>query len=117
MTPHLREICGVALACFLAGCVAERNRSSFSSTTEKVGRHGPNRIVTPVNQTVTPIGIQVELPDLRPLVVALSPDGKTLVTSGKTSEVIVVDPRNGEIRQRITLPSEEVNEPKPETVS
>src|SRR6266511_376658 len=117
MTPHRRNICGVALACLLTGCFTPSNRSPFFSTTERGGRHGPNRMVTPVNQIVTPTGIQVDLPDMRPLVVALSPDGQKLLTSGKTSELLAVAPTTGAIRPRVSLPSEEVNEPKPEAVS
>jgi hypothetical protein len=113
MAIHLRDIYGVGLACLLAGCAAQSNRSSFFSTSEKVGRQGPHRSVTPVNQVITPAGVQVELPEMRPLVVALSPDGKTLLTSGKTSELVVIDPESREIRQRVALPSEEVSEPNP----
>ena len=51
------------------------------------------------NQVVTPYGRQVDLPGMRPQAVALSPDGKILVTSGKTSELVVVDPVSGEVRQ------------------
>ena len=29
---------------------------------EKVGQSGLNRVVTPVNQTITPAGLQVDLP-------------------------------------------------------
>src|SRR5262245_1899999 len=99
MTFHSRDICGPLSAMVLAGCVAQSNRSSFLSTTESVGHGGPHRLVTPVNQVITPAGIQVELPDMRPLVIALSPDGKTLLTSGKTSELVAIDPTTGEIRQ------------------
>ena len=87
------------------------------STTEKVGRAGTNRTVLPVNQVVTPLGRQVELPGLRPQVLAFSPDGKLLVVSGKTSELVVLDPVTGAIRQRVTLPDEKVNEPPPDVVS
>jgi DNA-binding beta-propeller fold protein YncE len=62
-------------------------------------------ISVPVNQLLTPAGIQVELPGLRPQVIALSPDGSLLVTSGKTPELVVIDPRNGNILQRVPLPS------------
>src|SRR5687768_2313989 len=83
---------------------------------ELVGRKA-GRIVLPVNQTVTPAGIQVELPGLRPQGLALSPDGKLLVTSGKTSELVVIDPRSGAILQRVGLPSEGRNEPRPQVAS
>ena len=72
--------------------------------TEAVGRRGPSRTVLPVNQVVTPLGTQVELPGLRPQALALSPDGRILVTSGKTSELVVVDPGTGAVRQRVELP-------------
>src|SRR5437660_958450 len=58
-------------------------------------------ISVPVNQILTPAGIQVELPGLRPQVIALSPDGTLLVTSGKTPELVVIDPRSGKILQRV----------------
>jgi hypothetical protein len=53
------------------------------------GRGGAadGRTVTPFNQVLTPAGRQVELPGLRPQAIALSPDGRLLVTSGKTHGV------------------------------
>jgi len=53
------------------------------ATTEQVGRRETNRIVTPVNQMLTPYGAQVELPGMRPQTLALSPNGRLLVTSGR----------------------------------
>jgi YVTN family beta-propeller protein len=76
-----------------------------------------NRVVLPVSQILTPAGIQVDLPELRPQALALSPDGRLLVTSGKTAQLIVVDPATGAILQRVALPSDTVNEPPPEAVS
>src|SRR5687768_1540678 len=93
---------GMAVVCFGAG-----------PSKELVGRKGGGKIVLPVNQTVTPVGIQVELPGLRPQGLALSPDGKLLVTSGKTSELVVIDPGSGAILQRVSLPNEGQNEPQP----
>jgi len=72
--------------------------------TETVGRRGANRTVLPVNQVVTPLGVQVELPGLRPQALALSPDGRVLLTSGKTAELLAVDPATGAVRQRVPLP-------------
>src|SRR5512136_858706 len=72
--------------------------------TEPVGRRGENRTVLPVNQVVTPLGVQVDLPGLRPQALALSPDGRILVTAGKTPELVVVDPAAGTVRQRVPLP-------------
>ena len=78
---------------------------------ESVGRAADGRTVLPVNQVVTPAGRQVELPGLRPQVLALSPDGRVLVTSGKTNEIVVVDPATGEIRQRVKPPAGDATKP------
>ena len=88
-----------------------------SGLKETVGRSSAKRMVTPVSQVLTPEGIQVELPGMRPQAVALSPDGRLLVTSGKTNELVVVDPDTGTIRQRVLLPSSAQKEPRPETAS
>src|SRR5271157_3054850 len=76
---------------------------SPDAAAEPVGRSGPNRLVTPVNQIVTPLGRQVELPGLRPQALALSPDGRLLAVAGKTSEVVLLDAATGAIRQRVGL--------------
>jgi DNA-binding beta-propeller fold protein YncE len=47
----------------------------------------------------------------------LSPDGKLLVTSGKTSELVVIDPATAEIKQRVQLPPDSQKEPPPEAPS
>jgi len=70
-----------------------------------------------VQQTLTPSGRQVELLGSRPQALALSPDGKILVTSGKSSELMVVDPVTGEVLQEVDLPSEKEHGEKPATVS
>ena len=100
----------------VVGCARTPAPSTFS-TTERVGRSGTNRTVTPVNQLLTPLGIQVELPGLRPQAMALSPNGKWLAVSGKTSEVVLIDPVTGQILQRVALPSDQANEPQPDVVS
>ena len=73
---------------------------------ESVGPAGPNRFITPVSQILTPAGIQAPLPDLRPQAIALSPDGRRLITSGKTAELLVLSPDTGDIVQRLGLPAE-----------
>src|SRR6185436_4906137 len=84
---------------------------------EKVNTGQPGRIITPVNQVLTPAGIQVELPKLRPQAIALSPDGELLVTSGKTHELILVNPTSGEIIDRLSFPSEKATNATPDIVS
>ncbi len=78
---------------------------------EPVGRAADGRTVTPVNQVLTPAGRQVELPGLRPQVIALSPDGRILVTSGKTHEIVVVDPATGAIAARVHPPADDITRP------
>ncbi len=87
-------------------------------TRQQVGPMGgiSNTAVTPVHQVLSPAGRQVELPGMRPQAVALSPDGKLLAVSGKTAELILLDPVSGDIRQRVPLPGK-TNDPSPSTVS
>ncbi len=82
-----------------------------------MGRIGPNRYYTPVNQVLTPAGLQVELPGMRPQALALSPDGRLLVTAGKTHRLVVLDPRSGKVLQQVPLPSESERDPTPKPIS
>jgi YVTN family beta-propeller protein len=93
---HWRTTVGVLLVLWMGSGRAD----------DVVGRRGDGALVTPVNQLVEPAGVQVELPGLRPQVVALSPDGELLVTSGKTNEVVVIEPEGGKILDRVKPPSE-----------
>jgi YVTN family beta-propeller protein len=79
---------------------------NFATTSEPVGRSGTNRMETPVNQRLTPAGIQVELPGMRPQALALSPNARLLVTSGMTHELVTVDPVTGQILQHVPLPTD-----------
>lgn len=101
----------------ISGCRSSHDHFGFVSTEEPVGRVGKNRYYTPANQLLTPAGFQVELPGLRPQALALSPDKKLLVTSGKTAELIVINPGTGAIVQRVALPSEKDLDPTPDAVS
>ena len=103
---------------WLAGCVNSEVAPGFGATTERVGRTADGkRAVTPVNQVLTPFGRIVELPGLRPQGLALSPDGRWLIVSGQSNELVVVDPVAGTIRQRVVLPGEGSAEPQPGVVS
>jgi len=107
-----------AVFLLLAGLTLDMSFGQESTgETLLVGRHRDDVIVTPVNQLLTPAGIQVELPGMRPQAIALSPDGKLLVISGKTSQLVVINPDNGEILQRVNLPAEGQHEPPPDAVS
>ena len=73
---------------------------------EGIGKVAENRYVMPTNQVLTPAGKQVNLPELRPQALALSPDGKIIVTSGHSKDLIVVSPETGEILQTVRLPND-----------
>jgi YVTN family beta-propeller protein len=103
----------VALACLSSGKIPA---GGFQTTTAPVGREGGS-LITPVNQIVTPAGIFVELSGMRPNALALSPDGKLLVTAGLTHELVAVDPVSGKILQHVPLPSDKVLEPQPVTTT
>jgi hypothetical protein len=64
-----------------------------SRPTELVGRRRAQ--VTPVNQTLTPRGTFVDLPGLRPQVLARRATAAAL-HRGKTSELLVLDADSGE---------------------
>src|SRR5580765_1266715 len=101
----------------LCGCRSGSPSAASFASDERVGKAGRNRYVTPANQILTPAGLQVELPGMRPQVLALSPDGRILITSGKTSELVVIDPTVGRVIQRVALPSETNSVSEPDAVS
>lgn len=102
------------------GAAAREPVGVDASEQETVGHKEAGRAVTPVNQVLTPTGRQVELSGMRPQAVALAPNGAILVVSGKTSKLVVINPTNGEILQRVDLPSDQqqvaVNDPVSEQI-
>jgi YVTN family beta-propeller protein len=102
------------LAAAMACVLAAGGQQGSQSTNEIVGRLDANRFSTPVNQILTPAGLQVDLPDLRPHALALSPDAVLLVVAGATHELVVVDPANGVIREHVFLPSDLQKIPPPD---
>ena len=54
---------------------------------------------------------------MRPQALALSPDGRLLVTAGKTHDLVVLEPQSGKVLQRVPLPSENDRDPAPNPVS
>jgi YVTN family beta-propeller protein len=114
MSIMTRWISAFTLGALLPLAGAAQVPSTYRSPQDLVGhRPGTNRVVTPVNQVLTPAGVQIDLPGVRPQALALSPDGTMFVTSGKTSELLVLDPVSGEILQRVGLPNEGQSEPQP----
>ena len=96
----------------LTAAPATASPENFGATTAVVGGSAAH-FETPANQLVAPAGTLIELPGMRPLALALSPDGKLLVTAGLTHELVVLDPATGKILQRVILPADTVQEPEP----
>src|SRR5207247_6996148 len=124
MTPpsvsvHKRPLrfCAPLISALLIGANALAEAQAAEGSSERVGPAGTNRLITPVNQVLTPYGVQVDLPGLRPQAIAVSPKGKLLAVSGKTSQLLILDPATGEILQKVPLPSEKLNEPQPPVAS
>jgi YVTN family beta-propeller protein len=89
----------------VAGLTLTAVAQDFDSTTATVGR-GVAGLMTPANQLVTPAGTLIELPGMRPQALALSPNGKLLVTAGHTHELVALDPATGNILQHVDFPSD-----------
>src|ERR1039457_6701107 len=92
---------GGVLASLHSTCRGQARPDLQFTTREAVGQIGVHRYYTPANQILTPAGIQVELPGMRPQGIALSPDGRLLVTAGKTHDLVVIDPVTGKIVQHV----------------
>jgi YVTN family beta-propeller protein len=107
----------VGLAGIHSACRGQARPDSLFSTQNKVGQVGANRYYTPANQVLTPAGIQVELPGMRPQAIALSPNGRLLVTAGKTHDLVVINPATGTILQHVPLPSDKASDVTPDSVS
>lgn len=96
--------CGlIAIMFILSILVGITSCQKEESNNEQVGVAGENRTVLPVNQVLVPAGTQISLPGLRPQALALSPDGRLLAVSGKTSELLIIDPALGTIAQHVAL--------------
>jgi DNA-binding beta-propeller fold protein YncE len=94
---------GAALVGFFNFCALA---DDFDATKQIVG-YNSGQLATPVNQLVTPAGTQVQLPGVRPNALALSPDGRCLVTSGLQTNLLVLDPATGIILQRVPMPADD----------
>ncbi len=70
----------------------------------RVGHQQNGQVQTPVNQTLTPYGRQLDVPGMRPQALAISHNGQRLAVSGKTNKLLIVDPVQGEVLQTIPMP-------------
>ena len=85
------------------GCAPD----DFDATTGIVGRSTNGFWSRRSTRSSRPPGLSIELPGMRPQALALSPDGKLLVTAGLTHELVVLDPATGKILQHVPLPADQ----------
>jgi DNA-binding beta-propeller fold protein YncE len=88
--------------------------NAFLGNWVNVGHQPDGWVQTPVNQTLTPYGKQLDLPGMRPQALALSHHGNLIAVSGKTNQLVIVDPMLGEIRQTVSMPGAGKGEAKGE---
>ncbi len=108
---RLKVICGLwlfALGLVILGPGCARH-TIHPASTQPVGRLAENVYQTPTGQLLTPAGMQVELPGMRPQSLALSPDGSLLATAGKNHTLVLIDPDSGSILQTIALSTSRTN--------
>ncbi|HPC62807.1 MAG TPA: beta-propeller fold lactonase family protein, partial [Verrucomicrobiota bacterium] len=108
---RLKVICGLwlfALGLVILGPGCARH-TIHPASTQPVGRLAENVYQTPTGQLLTPAGVQVELPGMRPQSLALSPDGSLLATAGKNHTLVLIDPDSGSILQTIALSTSRTN--------
>jgi YVTN family beta-propeller protein len=116
-----RLLGGAVLALGLAGLslsgYGQAAAAPDFSTRESVGRVGADRYYTPANQLITAAGRQIELPGMRPQAIALSANGRVVVTAGKTHDLAVINPASGKVLEHVPLPSGKASEKTPEAVA
>ncbi|MFN5103580.1 MAG: hypothetical protein ACK5GJ_12370, partial [Planctomycetota bacterium] len=68
----------LVLCCLVRNAATAQEKSTEVQDLDRqwVGGSIEDSIVTPVNQRLTPVGKWLDLPGMRPQVLALSPDGK-----------------------------------------
>src|SRR5262245_56836699 len=104
----LASLLVVAAAAAVVSCSASprARHQELERLLGPVGRRTDGTALTPVNQALTPYGTTIELPGLRPVVLAQSADGTRLYVAGKTSELLVLAADDGALLQRVPLPSD-----------
>lgn len=93
----------------LAFALLNSSGRSITGQDKLPGGESEDRII-PTSYKLTPIGLQVDLPGMRPQVLALSPTQRLLVTSGKTNKLVAIDPDSGETLQTVDFPSSETTD-------
>ncbi len=68
-----------------------------------IGRIGEERFTTPTGQILTPAGLQIALPGMRPQGLAISSDEKLLAVAGNTGSLLLLDPVSGSVLQTVAL--------------
>jgi DNA-binding beta-propeller fold protein YncE len=111
-TPFL-WILSSALVLTAFSCSSRSNEMAREAPDHRVvGQRGDGTTMLPVHQLLTPHGIHVDLAGLRPQALALSPDARHVYVSGKTAELLVLRTEDGEVLQRVPLPTDSRRQPR-----
>ncbi len=97
----------ITIAAFVWGLSTSSAQEVDDDTTSKVGMRSDGSVQTPQNYILRPYGTLIDLPNLRPQAVVVSPDGKFAVLSGRTAELLVLDLESNTIKERVAFPNED----------
>lgn len=103
-----KNLSSTLMLMWLLNCTAAAQSPSTANNqrnSARVGHQESGQIQTPVNQVLTPYGRQIDLPGMRPQALALSHNGSLLAASGKTNQLVIVDPLQGKVLQKIAMPA------------
>jgi DNA-binding beta-propeller fold protein YncE len=118
----MRRLTLICFLCFAGAApgwfVSESASKSIVSAEEsRIGQVAPNRYITSTGQVLTPAGLQVELPGMRPQILALSPDGTLLAVAGGNNSLVLLNPATDKVIQKIHLSLIEIKIKPPATIS
>ncbi len=105
-----RPVLAIGLALSLLDAGSMSYEAEDDDRRETIGFANPNHVALPVNQLLSPAGLQVEFPGARAQVIALSPDGALLAVAGNSHKLILVDPVKATVREEVPLPAEDARE-------
>ena len=105
----MRLLLTISLLLAAAASAQDSKPAAQNAAPPAAGKDGkklfaPHHAVLPTNQILSPAGVQVPLPGVRPLALALSPDGRLLVTAGNSKKLLVLNAESGALLQELTFP-------------
>ena len=103
------KIVGLVALCSLSSWLLAQSVQQEPTEQWLIGLQKDGRILVPTNQVLSPAGEQLTFPS-RPVDLAVTADGHTLIVKGK-NELIFVDVHNKQIIQTLKIPKEGRTQP------